>query len=141
MIKQQPLNINIKEHGVPLLLSSEEISKFKNKTTMKKFKKLKALWNILTAPAFWYCTFSKKDAPFVEADILHSVILTAARKLVEAEVINETRLSMIQDIIEDRSVVLHTVALSDKDLQVPTHFVSYDATDEDIALMKEDEFI
>ena len=108
---------------------------------MKKFKKLKALWNILTAPASWYCTFSKEDAPFVEADMLHSVILTAARKLVEAEVINETRLSMIQDIIEDRSVVLHTVALSDKDLQVPTHFVSYDATDEDIAIMKEDEFI
>lgn len=133
--------INIKEHGVPLLLSSEEISKFKNKTTMKKFKKLKALWNILTAPAFCYYTFSKKDAPFVEADMLHSVILTAARKLVEAEVINETRLNMIQDIIEDRSVVLHTVALSDKGLQVPTHFVSYDATDEDIALMKEDEFI
>ena len=73
--------------------------------------------------------------------MLHSVILTAARKLVEAEVINETRLNMIQDIIEDRSVVLHTVALSDKDLKVPTHFVSYDATDEDIDLMKEDEFI
>lgn len=109
---------------------------------MKKLTyKLKALWNILKAPAFWYCTFSKKDAPFVEADMLHSVILTAARKLVEAEVINETRLNMIQDIIEDRSVVLHTVALSDKELQVPTHFVSYDATDEDIALMKEDEFI
>ena len=109
---------------------------------MKKLTyKLKALWNILTAPASWYCTFSKEDAPFVEADMLHTVILTAARKLVEAEVINETRLSMIQDIIEDRSVVLHTVALSDKELQVPTHFVSYDATDEDIALMKEDEFI
>ena len=109
---------------------------------MKKLTyKLKALWNILTAHAFWYCTFSKKDSPFVEADMLHSVILTAARKLVEAEVINETRLNMIQDIIEDRSVVLHTVALSDKELQVPTHFVSYDATDEDIALMKEDEFI
>ena len=109
---------------------------------MKKLTyKLKAMWNILTAPAFWYCTFSHKDGPFVEADMLHSVILTAARKLVEAEVINETRLSMIQDIIEDRSVVLHTVALSDKELQVPTHFVSYDATDEDIALMKEDEFI
>lgn len=117
------------------------MKKLKNKTTMKKFKKLKALWNILKAHAFWYCTFSKKDAPFVEADMLHSVILTAARKLVEAEVINETRLNMIQDIIEDRSVVLHTVALSDKDLQVPTHFVSYDATDEDIDLMKEDEFI
>ena len=107
---------------------------------MKKFKKLKALWSILKAPASWYCTFSKKDAPFIEADMLHSVILTA-RKLVEAEVINETRLNMIQDILEDRSVVLHTVALSDKELQVPTHFVSYDATDEDIALMKEDEFI
>ena len=80
---------------------------------MKKFTyKLKALWNILKAPASWYCTFSKQDAPFVEADMLHSVILTAARKLVEAEVINETRLNMIQDIIEDRSVVLHTVALS-----------------------------
>lgn len=108
----------------------------------KKFKKkLKALWNILTAPAFCYYTFSKKNAPFVEADMLHSVILTAARKLVEAEVINETRFGMIQDILEDRSVVLHTVALSDKVLQVPTHYVSYDATDEDIALMKEDEFI
>lgn len=108
---------------------------------MKKLTyKLKALWNILTAHASWYCTFSKKDAPFVEADMLHSVILTAARKLVEAEVINETRLNMIQDILEDRSVVLHTVTC-DKDLQVPTHFVSYDATDEDIALMKEDEFI
>lgn len=107
---------------------------------MKKFKKLKALWNILKAPAFWYCTFSKKDTPFVEADMLHSVILTAARKLIEAEVINETRLNMIQDIIEDRSVVLHTVTC-DNDLQVPTHFVSYDATDEDIDLMKEDEFI
>lgn len=109
---------------------------------MKKLTyKLKALWNILTAHASWYCTFSKEDAPFVEADMLHSVILTAARKLVEAEVINETRLNMIQDILEDRSVVLHTVALSDKELQVPTHFVSYDATDEDIALMKEDEFV
>ena len=107
---------------------------------MKKFKKLKALWNILTAHASWYCTFSKNDAPFVEADMLHSVILTAARKLVEAEVINETRLNMIQDIIEDRSVVLHTVTC-DKELQAPTHFVSYDATDEDIDLMKEDEFI
>lgn len=108
---------------------------------MKKLTyKLKALWNILTAPAFCYYTFSKEDAPFVEADMLHSVILTAARKLVEAEVINETRLNMIQDIIEDRSVVLHTVTC-DKELQVPTHFVSYDATDEDIDLMKEDEFI
>lgn len=48
---------------------------------------------------------------------------------------------MIQDILEDRSVVLHTVALSDKVLQVPTHYVSCDATDEDLALMKEDEFI
>ena len=28
-----------------------------------------------------------------------------------------------------------------KVLQVPTHFVSYDATDEDIDLMKGDEFI
>ena len=82
------------------------------------------MWNILTAHNFWYCTFSKKDAPFVEADMLHSVILTAARKLVEAEVINETRFGMIQDILEDR-----------------THFVSYDATDEDLALMKEDEFV
>lgn len=130
----------IEEDGVPRLFTSEGISKFKNKTTMKKFKKLKALWNILTAPAFCYYTFSKKDAPFVVADMLHSVILTAARTLVEAEVINETRLNMIQDIIEDRSVVLHTVTC-DKDLQVPTHFVSYDATDEDIDLMKEDEFI
>lgn len=107
----------------------------------KSKKRLKALWNILTAPAFCYYTFSKKDAPFVEADMLHSVILTAARKLVEAEVINETRFGMIQDILEDRSVVLHTVTLSDKALQVPTHFVSYDATDEDLALMKEDEFV
>ena len=108
---------------------------------MKKLTyKLKALWNILTAPVSWYCTFHKQDEPFTEADILYSVILTAARKLVEAEVINETRLNMIQDVIEDRSVVLHTVTC-DKDLQVPTHFVSYDATDEDIALMKEDEFI
>ena len=86
-------------------------------------------------------SIDKEDTPIVEADMLHTVILTAARKLVEAEVINETRLNMIQDIIEDRSVVLHTVALSDNDLQVPTHFVSYDATDEDIDLMKEDEFI
>lgn len=40
---------------------------------MKKLTyKLKALWNILTAPASWYCTFSKEDAPFVEADMLHS---------------------------------------------------------------------
>lgn len=109
---------------------------------MKKLTyKLKAMWNILTAPASWYCTFSKEDAPFVEADILYSVILTAARQLVEAEVINETRFGMIQDILEDRSVVLHTVTLSDKALQVPTHFVSYDATDEDLALMKEDEFV
>lgn len=109
---------------------------------MKKLTyKLKAMWNILTAPASWYCTFSKEDAPFVEADMLHSVILTAARQLVEAEVINETRFGMIQDILEDRSVVLHTVALSDKALQVPTHYVSYDATDEDLVLMKEDEFI
>jgi len=109
---------------------------------MKKLTyKLKAMWNILTAPASWYCCFRKEDAPFIEADMLYSVILTAARKLVEAEVINETRFCMIQDILEDRSVVLHTVALSDKALQVPTHFVSYDATDEDLALMKEDEFI
>lgn len=109
---------------------------------MKKLThKLKAIWNILKAPAFGLYTFRKEDAPFVEADMLHSVILTAARKLVEAEVINETRFGMIQDILEDRSVVLHTVALSDKVLQVPTHYVSYDATDEDIALMKEDEFI
>lgn len=109
---------------------------------MKKFThKLKALWNILTAHASWYCTFSKKDAPFVEADMLHSVILTAARQLVETGRINEARHNMIQDILEDRSVVLHTVALLDKALQVPTHFVSYDATDEDLALMKEDEFV
>lgn len=109
---------------------------------MKKLTyKLKAMWNILTAPASWYCTFCKEDAPFVEADILHSVILTAALQLVETGRINETRLNMIQDILEDRSVVLHTVALSDKVLQVPTHFVSYDATDKDIDLMKEDEFI
>lgn len=109
---------------------------------MKKFThKLKAMWNILTAHNFWYCTFSKENAPFVKADMLHSVILTAARQLVETGRINEARHNMIQDILEDRSVVLHTVALSDKALQVPTHFVSYDATDEDLALMKEDEFI
>lgn len=109
---------------------------------MKKLTyKLKALWNILTAPVSWYCTFQKPDEPVTEADILYSVILTAARQLVETGRINEARLNMIQDILEDRSVVLHTVALSDKVLQVPTHFVSYDATDEDIDLMKEDEFI
>ena len=109
---------------------------------MKKLThKLKAIWNILKAPAFGLYTFRKEDAPFVEADMLHSVILTAARQLVETGRINEARRNMIQDILEDRSVVLHTVALSDKALQVPTHFVSYDATDEDIALMKEDEFI
>lgn len=109
---------------------------------MGKFThKLKAMWNILTAHNFWYCTFSKEDAPFVEADMLHSVILTAARQLVETGRINEARRNMIQDICEDRSVVLHTVTLSDKALQVPTHFVSYDATDEDLALMKEDEFV
>lgn len=109
---------------------------------MKKLiHKLKAMWNILTAHNFWYCTFRKENAPFVEADMLHSVILTAARQLVETGRINEARRNMIQDILEDRSVVLHTVALSDKVLQVPTHYVSYDATDEDLALMKEDEFI
>lgn len=109
---------------------------------MKKLTyKLKALWNILTAPVSWYCTFQKPDEPVTEADILYSVILTAARQLVETGRINEARLNMIRDILEDRSVVLHTVALSDKVLQVPTHFVSYDATDEDIDLMKEDEFI
>ena len=102
---------------------------------------LKAMWNILTAPAYWYCTFSKENAPFVEADMLHSVILTAARQLVETGRINEARRNMIQDILEDRSVVLHTVTLSDKALQVLMHFVSYEATDEDLALMKEDEFV
>lgn len=103
--------------------------------------KLKALWNILTAPASWYCTFQKQDAPITKDDILHSIILTAANQLVETGRINEARLNMIQDILEDRSVVLHTVALSNEVLQVPTHFVSYDATEEDIELMKEDEFI
>lgn len=102
-------------------------------------ERIKAAWAVLTAPYCWYvcCKAAEPNLEISKADILTTAIGVLLRQMENNGVISKSRRDMMESILQDRSVILLSMAvLPATEIPVPT--ITYDCeTEADFNELKE----